>query len=146
MLSRFHHLTEEYFILSFISGFNDELRKSTTLYQVFFLVRLQENALTYQQTPSKPHISINPTTSSYILKSNTRFFLSNPLHLHLLPLYYNILVSSHLQFFHQELLNYIPLIYILLKNNRTKDALKVYATNAMSNTNRDIVVRLKNAS
>ncbi|XP_026383409.1 uncharacterized protein LOC113278901 [Papaver somniferum] len=81
MLSKNPHLTEEYFILSFISGLKEVLKSSvqmhkpTTLSQSFFLARLQKVALASQQQPSNP-ISLKspPTTSGF-----SRFSSSKPI-------------------------------------------------------------------
>ncbi|XP_026459345.1 uncharacterized protein LOC113360006 [Papaver somniferum] len=72
MLSKNPHLTEDYFVLSFISGLKDvskssvQIHKPTTLAQAFYLDRLQELALSSQSStsktiPSKP----TPTTFTY---------------------------------------------------------------------------------
>ncbi|XP_026433073.1 uncharacterized protein LOC113330481 [Papaver somniferum] len=70
MLSKNPHLTEDYFVLSFISGLKDvlkssvQMQKPTTLAQAFYLARLQELALSSQSSTSKT-IPYKPTPTTF---------------------------------------------------------------------------------
>ncbi|KAF9606470.1 hypothetical protein IFM89_025444 [Coptis chinensis] len=77
MVSKNKELTEENFVLSFLSGLEDEIRtsvqmfKPTNLHHAWYLAKMQESTLEAQFKKTKPVVKTFPNTTSYFSKIAT---------------------------------------------------------------------------